>query len=89
MMSSNCQYWPCHENRSFDVHALVMMSIDSSNRGSASSIGMRKPTNSIMPVAFADAEIQSPARQQIDRCRLLGEQYRIVPGQHDHGGAEA
>ena len=36
-----------------------------------------------MPVALADAEIEAAAGDQIERRRLLGEQHRIVPGQHD------
>ena len=42
----------------------------------------------VVPVALADAEIQPPARQQIDRRRLFGQQHRVVPGQHDHRGAK-
>ena len=40
-------------------------------------------------VALADAEVEPPAREKVDGGSLLGEQNRIVPGQHDHGGAEA
>ena len=42
----------------------------------------------VVPVALADAEIEPAAGNQIERRRLLGQQHRIVPGQHDHGGAE-
>ena len=42
----------------------------------------------VVPVALADAEIEPAAGNQIERRRLLGEQHRVVPGQHDHGGAE-
>ena len=42
----------------------------------------------VVAVAFADAEIQPSARQQIQRRRLLGQQHGVVPGQHDHRGAE-
>ena len=38
--------------------------------------------------ALADAEIEPAARQKIDGRRLLGEQHWIVPGQHQHRGAE-
>src|SRR6185312_8299595 len=41
-----------------------------------------------MTVALANAEIEPPAGEQIDGRRLFGEQHRIVPRQHDHGGAE-
>ena len=42
----------------------------------------------VVPIALADAEIEPAAGNQIERRRLLGEQHRIVPGQHDDGGAE-
>ena len=41
-----------------------------------------------VPVALADAEIEAAAGDQIERRRLLGEQHRIVPGQHHHRRAE-
>ena len=41
------------------------------------------------PVALADAEIEPAVRQQVERRGLLGDQHRVVPGQHDHRGAEA
>src|SRR5262249_14461117 len=40
-------------------------------------------------VAFADTEIEPAAGQQIEGRGLLGEQHRVVPGQHQDGGAEA
>ena len=43
----------------------------------------------VIAVALADAEIEPPVRQQIERRRLFGNQHRIVPGQHHHRGAEA
>ena len=46
-MLLNVQYLPLCENGSFDVHALSMTSIDSSNFSRASSIGRLKPTNSL------------------------------------------
>ena len=42
----------------------------------------------VVAIAFADAEIEPPARQQVQRRRLLGQQHGIVPGQHDHRGAQ-
>ena len=42
----------------------------------------------VVPVALADAEIEPAAGQQIEGCRLLGQQHRVVPGQHDHRGAQ-
>ncbi len=42
----------------------------------------------VVPVALADAEIEPAAGDQIERRRLLGQQHRIVPGQHDDGGAK-
>ena len=42
----------------------------------------------VVAVALADAEFEPAAGQQIDGGRLLGEQHRVVPGQHHHGGAE-
>ena len=41
-----------------------------------------------MAVAFTDAEIEPPAGHQVERRGLLGEQHRVVPGQHYHGRAE-
>ena len=41
-----------------------------------------------LAVALADAEIDPPAGQQVERRDLLGDQHRIVPRQHDHRGAE-
>jgi len=40
-------------------------------------------------VAFADPEIETAARQQIERRDGLGKERRIVPGKHDHGGPQA
>src|SRR5262249_34802386 len=39
-------------------------------------------------IALADAKIEPPVRQQIERRRLLGEQGRVVPGQYQDRGAE-
>ena len=41
-----------------------------------------------LAVAFADAEIESSAAQEVERGGLLGHQHGIVPGQHDHRRAE-
>ena len=48
----------------------------------------RKTLELAVAVALADAEIEAAAGDQIERRRLLGEQYRIVPRQHDHRRAE-
>jgi hypothetical protein len=42
----------------------------------------------VVAITLADAEIEAPAGQQVERRRLLGEQHRVVPRQHQHGGAE-
>ena len=65
-----------------------MMSMDSSKRAPPSSIGNAEAGEFVVPIAFADAEIEPPAGQQVDRGGLFGEQHRIVPGQHDDRGAE-
>src|SRR5690349_3414206 len=41
-----------------------------------------------LAVAFAVAEVDAAAAQQVERRRLLGDQHRIVPRQHHHRGAE-
>ena len=43
----------------------------------------------VVAVALADAEIEPAAREQIQGRDLLGEQHRIVPGQHQDRRAEA
>ena len=40
------------------------------------------------PIALADAEIQASVGQEVDRGHLLGQQHRIVPGQHHHRRAQ-
>jgi hypothetical protein len=42
----------------------------------------------VSAVTLADAEIEAAVRQQIEGRRLLGDQDRIVPRQHNDGGAE-
>ena len=42
-----------------------------------------------VPTALTDSEIEPTARHEIKSRGLLGENYRIVPGQHHHRGAEA
>src|SRR5215469_16685362 len=37
---------------------------------------------------FADAEIEAAVGNQIEGCRLFGEQHRIVPWQHHHRRAK-
>ena len=49
----------------------------------------RKTLELAVPVALADAEIETAAGDQIEGGRLFGEQHRIVPGQHHHGRAES
>src|SRR5436190_9192376 len=39
-------------------------------------------------IALADAEIEAAVRQQIEGRGLLGEECRVVPWQHQYGGAE-
>ena len=39
-------------------------------------------------IAFADAEIEPPAGQQVEGRGLLGQQHRIVPRQHQYRRAE-
>ena len=88
MMSSNCQYLPWNENRSFEIQDLVMMSMASSKRGSAFLHRDAEAGEFVVAVAFADAEIQPAAGQQVDGRRLFGQQHGIVPGQHDHRRAQ-
>ena len=82
------QCLPWCEKRPSSVHALRRIAMHSSKRSVASAFGMQKPANSAVAVALADAEIEAAAREQIERRHLLGEQHRIVPRQHHHGGAE-
>jgi hypothetical protein len=42
-----------------------------------------------MAVAFADPEIEPSTGQEVECRGLLSEKDRVVPGQHQHGGAEA
>jgi hypothetical protein len=39
-------------------------------------------------VALADAEVEPATGNQVEGGRLLRQQHRIVPGQHNHRGAE-
>ena len=66
-----------------------MTAIDSSNRESASSIGIAETGELVIAVALADPEIEPPAGQQVEGRGLLGQQHRVVPRQDQHGGAEA
>src|SRR5579859_7641324 len=47
-----------------------------------------KASELAMAIAFADAEIETPPGNQIERRRLFREQYRIVPRQHHDRRAE-
>ena len=82
MMSLNVQYLPLCEKRSSEVQAFKIKSIDSSNFSRASVHSDIEAVEFVIAIAGADAEIQPPARQQIERRRLLGQQHRIVPRQH-------
>jgi hypothetical protein len=42
-----------------------------------------------MALAFSDPEIEPSTGHEVEGCGLLGEQNWVVPGQHQHGGAEA
>ncbi|HEV8680091.1 MAG TPA: hypothetical protein VGQ90_12005 [Stellaceae bacterium] len=42
----------------------------------------------VVAIPLADAEIEPPARQQIERRRLFGEQHRVVPRQDDDRRSE-
>src|SRR5262249_41984272 len=48
-----------------------------------------EPFELAMAVALANPEIESSTGHEVERRCLLGEEDRIVPGQHEHGGAEA
>ena len=43
----------------------------------------------VVAIALADAEIEPPAGDEIERRRLFRQQHRIVPRQHHHGGPHA
>ena len=43
----------------------------------------------VVPVSLADAEIDPATREQVEGSDLLGQQHGIMPGQHQHRGAEA
>jgi len=40
-------------------------------------------------IALADPEIEAAVRQEVEGRGLFGEERRVVPGQHEHGSAEA
>src|SRR5205823_12107058 len=42
----------------------------------------------VVAVALADAEIEPAAGQEVEGRGLLGQKDRIMPGQHNDGGAE-
>ena len=87
-MSSNCQNFPRCEKRSRDDERLG----HHLDRFLEARLGLlRRDAEAgelVVPIALADAEIEPAAGNQIERRRLLGQQHRIVPGQHDDGGAE-
>src|SRR5262249_15385120 len=42
-----------------------------------------------MAIAFSDPEIEASTGHEVEYRGLLGEQDRVVPRQHQHGGPEA
>jgi hypothetical protein len=48
-----------------------------------------EPGEFAFAIALADTEVDAAAGHQIEGGDLLGQQHGIVPGQHDHRGAEA
>src|SRR5215831_2834916 len=47
-----------------------------------------EPSEFIVSVALADAEIEPASGEEIESRRLFGQQDRIMPGQYDHGRSE-
>ena len=87
-MLSNCQYLPAVGKRLVDgprleddVEAFVEARVGLLHRHA-------EPGEFVVAVALADTEIEPAAGQEIERRRLLGQQHRVVPGQHDDRRAE-
>ena len=87
-MLSKCQRLPWCEKRSPAAQALRRNARVSSKRSVASSIGIAEARELRLAVALADAEVEAAVGEEVERGDLLGEQHRVVPGQHHHGGAE-
>ena len=88
MMSAKFQYLPWWENRCFDVQAFYH-DIETLVEARVGLLDRHAEAGKFVgPVALADAEIEAAAGEKIDRRRLLGEQDRIVPGQHQYGRTE-
>ena len=88
-ISSKCQYMPAVRERLVGgpclddhVEAFVKARIGLGD-------GHAEADELVVAIALADPEIEPPAGQQIERRRLLGEQYRVVPRQHHDRRAEA
>ena len=47
-----------------------------------------EPGEFVVAIALADAEIEPAPGEKIEGCRLLRQQHRIVPGQHDDRRSE-
>ena len=61
----------------------------SSKRDPASSGSIAKPANSLWRQPLPTPRSSRPPRQQVEGRGLLGQQHRIVPGQHQDRRAEA
>src|SRR5262249_53536510 len=48
----------------------------------------RETPELVVAITLADPEIEPAIRQQVESRRLLGQDHRIVPWKHHHGGAE-
>ena len=87
-MFSKFQNLPWCEKRSSLVHAFRI----TDERFLEALVGLRdrnaEAGKLVVPIALADAKLEPPVREQVDGRGLLGEQHRIVPGQHQHRGAE-
>ena len=87
-MLSKCQRLPWCEKRSPESPGLAQERqglVEALGRlldGDAEARELRRA------VALADAEIEAAVGQEIERGDLLGQQHRVVPGQHHHRRAE-
>ena len=87
-ISSNCQNFPWCEKRRRDTNALRHHLDGFVEPRLRLFRPDAKAGEFVVPIALANAEIEPAAGDQIERGRLLSQQHRIVPGQHDHGSAE-
>src|SRR5262245_25331248 len=46
--------------------------------------GNAKSVELVVAVTLAYSQVQAPAREQVQGCRLLGQEHGIVPGQHHY-----